>query len=94
MFPSILILAVKLANKGSNYSIKCLLASVVEIEVEVEERLTGKAPPKIFNNGGAENCLATSRNAIKPYKGVSLCLPFFECITLQEPKSCAFLALP
>jgi hypothetical protein len=93
LFPSILALAVKLINKGSDHTIKYLLAGIVEIEVEVEERLTGKGPLKIFNNSGAENRLATSGNAIKPQEGVSLCLPFCERITLQEPKSSAFLAL-
>ena len=82
MFPSILALVGKLTNKGSDHAIKCLLADIVKVEVEVEEKLTRKGPLKIFKNSRDENRLATSGNAIKPQEGVSLSLPICERITL------------
>lgn len=39
LFLSILALAVKLANKRPDYVFDCLLARIVEVEVEVEQRL-------------------------------------------------------
>ena len=93
MFPRILGLAVKLANKGLDYAVKCLLVGIVEVEVEVEERLTGKGLLQIFNNSGTEDRLATSRYAAKPQGGVPLRLLLDERMSLQELMSCAFLAL-
>ena len=42
----------------------------------------GGGSVEILNDGGAEDRLATSGNAIKPQEGVFLCLPFYERITL------------
>jgi hypothetical protein len=44
-----------------------LLAGIVEVEVEVEEKSrVGDIPVEILNNGGAENCLTAPGDAIKP----------------------------
>ena len=59
-------LVVELTNEGAEHAVKCLLACIDEVEVEVDERLTRKGPLEIFNDSGAENRLATSRNAVEP----------------------------
>jgi hypothetical protein len=60
--PSIVAPVVKLTDEGPNHALKRLLGCIVEVEVEIEETLMGKGPPKIFNDCGAKNRLATSRN--------------------------------
>jgi hypothetical protein len=57
---------VKLTYKGSDHTVECLLVGIVEVKVEVEERLTGKGPLEIFNDSRGENRLATSGNAMDP----------------------------
>jgi hypothetical protein len=64
LFP--LALVVKLTNKRSDHAVKYLLAGIVEVEVEVKERLIREDRLKMFNNGGAENRLAASGDTIKP----------------------------
>ena len=57
---------VELTNKAAEHAVKCLLFYIGKVEVKVEERRRGWYTIKILNNGGAKNCLATSRNAVKP----------------------------
>ena len=73
---------VELASKGADHALKCMLACIAEVEVEVEEGLMRKGSLKIFNDCGAKNRLSTSGNAIEPQEGVLLCLPSRERITL------------
>lgn len=67
LFPSIILLIVKLANEWADHALKWLLASIVEVEVEVDEglRVEGGAV-EILNYGGAKYRLTTSRDAMKP----------------------------
>ena len=83
---------VKLANKGEDNASQSLLLGISEVEIEVEQWLDAKTV-KMLNDGGAEDGLATSWYAIEPKEGVSLRFPCRECIALQEPRACAFLAL-
>lgn len=64
MFPSIVAPIVKLTKERPNHALKCLLSFIVEVEVEIEERLTRRDSPKIFNDCGAKNRFAASRNAM------------------------------
>jgi hypothetical protein len=74
-------LVAELTNEGAEHALKCLLVSILEVEVEVEERLRSYGAVKILNNCGAENRLATSRNAVKPQKRISPRLPVCKGIT-------------
>jgi hypothetical protein len=42
---------------------------------------------EILNDGGAENCLATSGDAIKPQKGIWTYFLFHKGLGLEEPES-------
>ena len=86
-------LAVKLTNEGSDCVFECLLAGIVEIEVEVEKMPFSRRCLEIVDNRRAKNRLSTPRDAMKPHKRVLPSLPFLEKVPLQEPESCAFLTL-
>jgi hypothetical protein len=62
---SILILAIELTYKKSDYAVKCLLMGIIKVKVEIEKRLIEKSTLKILNNSRAENRLTIFRNAIK-----------------------------
>jgi hypothetical protein len=62
---SILVLAIELTYKKSDYAVKCLLMSIIKVKVEIEKRLIGKSALKILNNSRAKNRLTIFRNAIK-----------------------------
>ena len=59
-------MVIELTNKAAEHAVKCLLFSIVKVEVEVENGRRRRYTIKILNNSGAKNCLATSRNAVKP----------------------------
>jgi hypothetical protein len=57
---------IKLTDKCPEYVVECLLASIREIKVEVEQKLVGVGVHEMFDDSRAENCLSTPRDTMKP----------------------------
>lgn len=70
-----------------------MLASVVEVEVEVQKKTFRVGMFEMLDDRRAENRLSTPRDAMKPQEGMLFGLPLLENIALQEPQSCVFLTL-
>jgi hypothetical protein len=84
---------VGLFDKRAQQVIKRLFVLVIEVEIEVKQRLTCRILLKLFYDGGAKHCLATSWYAVEPQEGLRTRLPPFETIALEEPAACPFVSL-